>query len=117
MENSILTTIKKMIGLFEDNEEFDMDIIVLINSAINVLTQLGVGPSSGFAVTSKDQTWSMFVGDDPRLEMVKTYIYLKVETVFNKSLSSSLLQSYKELAKEYEWRLNVQVDPDTNFKE
>ena len=107
---SILTTIKKMLGLEEDYTEFDTDIIVLINSALMTLTQLGIGPSSGFLITSAEATWTSFLGTTIEFEGVKTYVYLKVKSIFDSSLSSSVLGSIKEQLTELEVRLNIQAE-------
>ncbi len=74
---SILTSIKKLLGIEEDYEIFDTDIVIYINSAFATLTQLGVGPVEGFSISDKTATWSSYMQNDPRLEHVKTYIYLK----------------------------------------
>jgi len=107
---SILTTIKKMLGLEEDYTEFDIDIVVLINSALMTLTQLGIGPSSGFLITSAEDTWTSFLGATTELEGVKTYIYLKVKSVFDPPTSASVLEAIKENITELEVRLNVQAE-------
>lgn len=112
---SILTSIKKLLGLMEDYTEFDSDITMCINSAIGILTQCGVGPVEGFRVTSKDETWEQFIGNDPRFEMIRTYIFLKTKIIFDPPTSSAVLECYKEQIKEYEIRLNYLVDPENTF--
>lgn len=109
--DSILNTIKKMLGLDEDYDAFDTDIIVNINMVFNILLQLGVGPAEGFFITGDTETWSDYVTDMRKLEMVKTYIYLKVKKIFDPGTSSALNAAIDDQIKELEWRLNVQVDP------
>ncbi len=108
--DSILLTIKKMLGLTEDYKHFDIDIITDINMSLNILCQLGVGPQDGFIITGEDEVWSDFI-DDKRLEMVKTYIYLKVKKIFDPGTSTAMNTAADAQIKELEWRLNVQVDP------
>ena len=108
---SILTSVKKMLGIAEEYEHFDPDIVMHINSAFSVLTQLGVGPSSGFAIRDKSSVWEDFIGSDLRLEMVKSYMHLKVRLLFDPPMSSALLSAMERQISEYEWRLNVAVDP------
>ena len=108
--DSILLTIKKMLGLTEDYKHFDIDIITDINMSLNILCQLGVGPQDGFTITGEDEVWSDFI-DDKRLEMVKTYIYLKVKKIFDPGTSTAMNTAADAQIKELEWRLNVQVDP------
>ena len=108
--DSILLTIKKMLGLTEDYKHFDIDIITDINMSLNILCQLGVGPQDGFIITGEDEVWSDFI-DDKRLEMVKTYIYLKVKKIFDPGTSTAMNTASDAQIKELEWRLNVQVDP------
>ena len=111
MEDSILKTIQSMLGPDSAYDVFDQDILIHINSAISVLTQLGIGPKSGFRITGFDETWSDLVTDELQLEMVKTYIYLKVRLAFDPPSNSSLVTFYKQECNELEWRLNVSVDP------
>lgn len=113
---SILTSIKKLLGITEDYEYFDTDIIIHINSIFSKLNQLGVGPKLPFKITGTLETWDMFMktwktGDDRQdIDMVKTYIYLKVRLLFDPPSNSSVAEAFKEQAAELEWRLNVQCD-------
>lgn len=105
---SILTSIKKMLGIAEDYTHFDADIIMHINSVLMTLTQLGVGPSSGFYIEDETASWTEFIPDMTKLQAVKTYIYLKVRLLFDpSSLGSATLAAYERQCQELEWRLNV----------
>ena len=108
---SILTSIKKLLGITEEYEHFDSDIIIHTNSAFSVLTQLGVGPKEGFRIEDESSEWSDFLKDDSRLEFVKTYVHLKVKLVFDPPLSSAVIESINRQISELEWRINVAVDP------
>ena len=110
METSILTSIKKMLGVAEDYTEFDEDIITHINSVFLNLTQLGVGPEEGFMIEDSTAVWEDFIVDSIRLQAVKTYMYLKVKLLFDPPLSSSVTESFTRMIAELEWRLNVAVD-------
>lgn len=111
MEESILTSIKKLLNVSNDDESFDMDIIILINGVLDVLKQIGVESTfEDFRVTSKDDKWEDYLIDINELEIIKTYIYLKVKIVFDPPANSTLMESYKEMIKEYEWRLNTKMD-------
>lgn len=107
---SILTSIKKLLGIAEEYTHFDPDIIMHINNAFFTLTQLGVGPSAGFSIDDAEDNWSDFV-DTSRIESVKTYVYLKVRLVFDPPTSSAVIESINRNISELEWRLNVAVDP------
>lgn len=109
--NSILTSIKKLLGITEDCTDFDMDIIIHINSVFMILQQLGVGPPDGFTIKDKTTEWSEYLIQPEFLEAVKTYVYLKVRLLFDPPQTSALIESTKNLVAELEWRLNVQVDP------
>lgn len=109
-ENSILISIKKLLGIDKDYVQFDQDIIININSALMSLMQLGVGPQSGFKIRGEEETWNDFIGERIDLESVKTYIYLKVRLTFDPPQSSYLIENIKEQLKEIEWRLNFQVE-------
>lgn len=110
METSILTSIKKMLGVAEDYTEFDEDIITHINSVFLNLTQLGVGPEEGFMIEDGTAVWEDFIDDSIKLQAVKTYMYLKVKLLFDPPLSSSVTESFTRMIAELEWRLNVAVD-------
>lgn len=114
MEESILTSIKKLLNLSEEYTPFDTDIIMHINTVFNILNQLGIGPE-GFRIEDDIATWSSFLKDDvSELESVKTYIYLKVKLMFDPPLNSSILESTKQLIAELEWRINVYVENKNN---
>lgn len=110
METSILTSIKKMLGIAEDYTEFDEDISTHINSVFLNLTQLGVGPEEGFMIEDDTAVWEDFIDDSIQLQAVKTYMYLKVKLLFDPPLSSSVTESFTRMIAELEWRLNVAVD-------
>lgn len=110
MDESILNTIKKLLGMTPEYTAYDTDIIVAINSTFNVLYQLGVGPEQPFSIEDKYAIWSQYTEDRKTIEMVKTYIYMKVKLIFDPPLNSSVLESYKQMVSEYEWRLNVEDD-------
>ena len=107
---SILTSIKKLLGIEEDYTHFDTDIIMHINSVLSILNQLGVGPSEGYSIKDARATWDEFITDSTRLELVKTYVYLKVRLMFDPPSSSSAIESMKQLISELEFRIIVAVE-------
>lgn len=109
--DSILTSVKKMLGIVEEYEHFDADLIMHINSVLSILTQLGVGPVEGFSIKDKTATWSDFLSDSKNLESVKSYIYLKVRLIFDPPLTSSVTEAINRMIGELEWRLSVTADP------
>lgn len=111
---SILTSIKKLLGITEDYVHFDSDLIMHINSVFSILTQLGVGPAKGFSIKSKKDVWTDFIADDARLELVKSYIHLKVKLLFDPPLSSAVIDATNQMINEFEWRLQVAADPIEN---
>jgi len=113
MENSILTSIKKLLGIEEAYLHFDPDIIIHINSAFFNLNQLGVGPTTGFRIQDAEAKWVDFVGERLDLESIKSYIYLKTRLVFDPPQMGYLVDAIKDQIKELEWRLNVQVEGGT----
>ena len=114
---SILTSIKKMLGIAEEYEHFDQDIIMHINSTLMGLTQMGVGPSNGFSIEDDTSLWTDFVKDTNKIQAVKSYIFLKVRLLFDPPTSSSVIESYNRMISEYEWRLNVAAESDENQME
>ena len=110
---SILTSIKKLLGITEEYEHFDSDIIMHINSVFMTLTQLGVGPSEGFYITDEETVWSDYIADPNKLQAIKTYMYLKVRLLFDSaSLGSATLSAYERQIQEFEWRLNMAVESE-----
>ena len=109
--DSILTSIKKLLGIAEDYEHFDQDLIIHINSVLSVLTQLGVGPSEGFSIEDENATWNDFIPEDKRLSSIRSYVYMKVKLLFDPPLSSSVMESMNRMISEFEWRLNIAAEP------
>ena len=110
---SILTSIKKIIGITEEYEHFDPEIIMHINSVFMILTQLGVGPSEGFSIHDSSTTWDQFIPNGKNLEAVKSYIGLKVKLLFDPPSSSAVMEAMNRSINEFEWRLNIEVDQGT----
>lgn len=115
ISESILTSIKKLLGIDDTYTHFDPDIVMHINSVFAILTQMGVGPTNGFSISGKDETWSAFISDRPDVfSMVKSYLYLKVRLLFDPPLSSAAIESINRQISEFEWRLFVAADPVEN---
>lgn len=104
---SILVSIKKLLGIPDDYTHFDQDVIIQINSAFSILNQLGVGPEEGFAIDGSSATWSEFIGEDPRLNLVKTFVQIKVKLAFDPPTSGTLMDSYNRQLDELTWRLSI----------
>lgn len=124
IDDGILLSIKKLLGISEEDSNFDSDLIIHINSVFLILNQLGIGPAHVFFISGIEETWKDFTSDINEYSLVRTYIYLKVKLIFDPPLTSSVLQSYESQIKEYEWRLNVattevevQEEEDTNYSE
>ena len=105
--DSILTSVKKMLGIDASYDHFDTDLIMHINTVISILTQLGVGPAGGYTITGPDDTWIDWMGNKTFLSPVKSYIYLKVRLLFDPPTNSSLIESYNRLISELEWRIKI----------
>ena len=111
MADSILLTVKKILGLDPDYTAFDVDVITHINSVFTTLTQLGVGPVGGFFIEDENDVWEDYITPEMNLNAVKTYVYLRVRLLFDPPTTSYHITSLKEQILELEWRLNVQVEP------
>lgn len=110
MEDSILNTIKSMLGgPVEGTNAFDTDIIIGINSALMTLNQLGIGPSNCVKVKDESTTWSELLSDSTRLETAKEYVYLRTRILIDPP-TGTVLESMKQIIKEDEWRLNIQAE-------
>ena len=109
LENSILRTIKKMLGLDLDYEAFNTDVITHINSALMTLQQLGVGPENGMFITGLSETWGDFFPSDAMLEAAKSYIYYQCRMVFDPPQSAHAMDSLQKQSDMLEWRLREQA--------
>lgn len=109
--DSILTSIKQQLGIVEDYDAFDNELIIHINSVLRILNQMGVG-KTGFNISDSSSTWSDFLGTyEKDLSDVKTYVYLKVRTIWDPPTVGSHVTAMENMIKELEWRINVQIDP------
>jgi hypothetical protein len=107
MEESILKSTKKVLGLDESYTAFDLDVITHINAAFSILDQLGVGPEGGFAIEDDLAEWNEYPVPMNQLHLIKTYVYLKVRILFDPPGTSFLVNAANDQLKEYEWRLNI----------
>ena len=107
---SILTSIKKLLGIAEEYKNFDADIIMHINTVFMTLNQLGVGPKEGFRIEDDMATWNSYIVEDDNLDAVKSYIHLNVKLLFDPPLSSAVIEAIKQSINELEWRLNIQAE-------
>lgn len=109
--DSILTSVKKTLGIAEEYECFDADLIMHINSVFAILTQMGVGHVSSFRITGKEQKWTDFLKNDLTMEDVKTYVSLKVKYIFDPPSGGSASEAMTRMISELEWRLFIASDP------
>jgi len=115
MDDSILTSIKAMLGIDEADESFDTDIIININSILMDLNLLGIGPSAGFEISDKTTTWNDFIGVvDVSLSAVKTYIYMKIKLVFDPPSTAAKISAMERQISEYGWKINIQSEEVLN---
>ena len=110
--DSILTSIKRLLGIAEEYDHFDPELVIHINSVFMILTQMGVGPAEGFRITGAEETWDDFIPDGKNLESVKSYVYMKVRLMFDTPTSSSLMDALTRSISEFEWRLNIAAESD-----
>ena len=104
---SILGSIKQMLGINEEDTNFDTDIIIHINSVFSTLKQMGVGPEEKFRIVDNTTIWSEFTSEDYDYDEIKTYTYLKVKLIFDPPANTNILNAMKDEARELEWRLTV----------
>jgi hypothetical protein len=118
---SILSSVKKALGIEEAYTAFDPDVLMHINTVFSTLNQLGIGPEDGFMIEDAEPTWDAFLDDDYRLNSVKSYVYLRVRLLFDPPATSYLIEAMRKQVEEFEWRLNVYreetawIDPDPDL--
>lgn len=116
LEDSVLTSVKKLLGIPEEIEEFDADIMMNINSALMTLRQIGVGPIGGGNINSKYITYTDIFGESCKeVSMIGMYLFYKTKLGFDPPQSSVVIECIKKSIEELEWRMHVQVDPPTTF--
>lgn len=108
--DTILTSIKKLLGIEKTDTSFDADVIMSINTSLFSLNQLGVGPEEGYFIIGDTETWVEFIGERKDLEVIKTFIYLKTRLLFDPPTNAFAIEAMERSIKEYEFRLNVQTD-------
>lgn len=106
MEESILTSVKKMLGIPEEYTHFDIDLIIHINTVLRIINQMGVG-NDGFSISDSSSVWSDFLGDDTKFDLVKSYVYLKVKMIFDTPQSSAMIEALNKTISELEWRISI----------
>ena len=109
---SILDSIKQLLGIEVEDISFDKELIIHINGALMVITQLGVGPSTGYRIADKNNNWSELLGERTNLDAVKSDVYLRVRLMFDPPQNSFLVKSIEEQIKEYDWRIEVNHIPE-----
>ena len=110
MDESILDTIKDLVGVSSEDNAFDGEIITAINTAFFTLNQIGVGEGSPFNITGNSEVWRDFIGDIDSLSMIKNYVGLRVRLLFDPPATQTLMTAIRDQITEYEWRLNVEAD-------
>lgn len=110
-DDSILNNIRSLLIGDEEDTSFDLDLIFAINTALNNLTDVGVGPKEGFEVTGPQETWSDFLGESHvKLNRVKAYVQMEARLVFDPPTNSYVMESMQKKADEALVRANWEVD-------
>lgn len=117
MADSILDSTKKILGLAADYTPFDLDIITHINGTFSHLNQLGIGPETGFTIEDNEETWDDYAVPSVQLNLVRTYLFLKVRMLFDPPSTSYLIEAMNRQIQEHEWRLNVFREHDIMLAE
>lgn len=118
MDQQILSSTKKILGLAPEDTTFDQDVLTFINSAFSTLYDLGVGPEAGFRVVDDEAEWPDFIDNTPDLDRVKTYVYLQVRLAFDPPATSFHIKAVQDQIAEQTWRLSASresiawVDPN-----
>ena len=107
--DSILDTTKLQANLDPEDDSYDVELIIHINSIFFVLKQLGVGPANGFSITGKDEQWSAFIGDR-QIDAVRTYMGLKIKLIFDPPATGPATEAMERQAGQMEWRLNMEAE-------
>lgn len=104
---SILLDTKKVLGINELYTAFDQDVMMHINSALSVIAQLGVGPAEGIMIFDETTAWDELTDGSRLLNMVKSYVYLRVRLLFDPPATSFVLKAFEDQLREMEWRISI----------
>lgn len=107
---SILDSIKNMLGINEEDTNFDRELIIYVNGALMIMSQLGVG-ADGYLISGRENTWKDFIGDREDLELVKSAVYLRVRLIFDPPQNSFLVDAINKQIAEYDWRIEINHKP------
>ena len=107
MEESILKSVKKLLGISPEDTSFDIDIVMYINGAFAVLQQLGVGPDEGFIIEDDSEEWIDYLDDENAYNMVRPWMVMRVRLSFDPPATSFGIDALKEQAKELEYRISA----------
>lgn len=109
VSDSILNSVKKVLGIEAEDTSFDVDIVMHINTVFSTLYQLGVGPETPYHIEDETQTWDEFT-TSMDLIAVKSYMYMKVRLIFDPPSTTTMYEAIDKHTKEFEWRLNVAAE-------
>lgn len=104
---SILDSIKQLLGISADDTNFDKDLILHINGALMIVNQLGVGPDDGYSITGKSNTWAEFMLGRSDRGLVQNAVYLRVRLIFDPPQNSFLVSAIEKQIQEYDWRISI----------
>lgn len=112
MEDSILNSIKKSLGITPEYTQFDPEIIMHINSVFMFLQQIGVGPTNTYSIESDSETWTDFFSSAnvKDVSAAKSLMFLKVKMLFDPPTIGSVNESYNKLIDELTWRCSIEGD-------
>ena len=110
LSESILTSEKKMLGITGEYEEFDPELIVLINGIFGTLEQLGIRSGDKFRIQDRFTTWGEYLDDSAMIDEIKSYMYLRLRLLWDVPSNSFVVKTFEDQIKEFEWRINVKGD-------
>ena len=105
MSDSVLLSIKQMLGISPEDTSFDVNVIMSINTALTTLMDLGLTEVEDEIVIDDDMTWDELLGGRIDIEYVKTYIYQKVKMIFDPPTSTAAIDAMQRSISELEWRI------------
>lgn len=110
MEDSVLNSVKAIIGINEEDTAFDKELIIHINSVLSVLRQIGLSCTDKLLIHGSEETWADFIVDNDHIEEIKTYIGLRVRKIFDPPINQTTMTALNETISELEFRLNISMD-------
>lgn len=111
---SVLDSVKEALGIDEEYNVFDMDILAYINGTLMTAHQLGA--VDDVTVLDETTTFGNIINENTQLNALYVYLIMNVRLLFDPPQNSFLVNSLKDQIQEVQWRLCIHGNKNTYKK-